>query len=212
MKRLHAVGAALLLMACARPAQAQVYGQFTGAVPVAVDHRLFGLYGGFSNHQSDLLGQLRMSFYPGVDFGFLGGISHLNAAGHTRTVIHLGGDLKAQVARRTDTFPVDIALGGTLGLGSADNFNLLSVGPLAVASQTHTLRGGAELVPYGGLALLFTRSDISGVSSTDAALHLRLGLEARPNPDVRFVLEVQEPMSDPVDRHAKLVVGANFPF
>ena len=39
-----------------------------------------------------------------------------------------------------------------------------------------------------------------------------LGLEARPNPDFRLVLELQEPMSDPVDRHAKLVVGANFPF
>jgi hypothetical protein len=212
VKRLHASCAALLLLACARPATAQVYGQFGGATPVAVDHRLFGLYGGFSDHQSDLLGQLRLSFYPGIDFGFQGGISHLNAAGHTRTVVHMGGDLKTLVARRSDTFPVDVALGGTLGVGSADNFNLLSMGPLAVASRTHTLRGGAELVPYGGVALLYTHSDISGTSSTDASMHVRLGLEARPNADFRIVVELQEPLSDPVDRHPKLLLGANFPF
>lgn len=212
MKRLHASCAALLLLACARPALAQVQGQFGGATPVAVDHRLFGLYGGFSSHQSDLLGQLRLSFYPGIDFGFLGGIQHLNAAGHTRTVVQLGGDLKTQVAHRSDTFPVDIALGGALGIGSADNFNLFTMGPLVVASRTHTLRGGAELIPYGGAALLYTRTDIGGTSSTDASLHVRVGLEAKPNPDFRLILELQAPLSDPVDRHAKLLLGANFPF
>jgi hypothetical protein len=212
VKRLHASCAALLLLACAHPAMAQVYGQFGGAVPVAVDHRVFGLYGGFSSNQSDLLGQLRLCFYPGIDFGFQGGISHLKTAGHTRTVIHMGGDLKTQVARRSDTFPVDIALGGSLGVGSADNFNLLTMGPLAVASRTHALRGGSEIEPYGGAALLYTRSDIHGVNSTDVALHLRLGFEARPNPDFRIILELQAPMSDPVDRHPKLVLGANFPF
>ena len=212
MNRLSASIAALLLLACVRPATAQVYGQFTGAVPVAVDHRLFGAYGGFSTKQSDLLAQLRMSFYPGVDFGFQGGLSHLNASGHTRTVVHMGADLKTQVAHHGDTFPVDIALGGTLGVNSADAFNQFVMGPLAVASATRTLHGGAEMVPYGGVALLYTRSDINSVSGTDVSLQLRAGLEARPNPDFRIVLELQEPMSDPVDRHPKLVLGANFPF
>lgn len=212
MKRLHASCAALLLLACARPALAQVQGQFGGATPVAVDQRLFGLYGGFSSHQSDLLAQLRLCFYPGINFGFQGGISHLNAAGHTRTVVNVGGDLKTQVAHESATFPVDIAIGGALGIGSADQFNLFTMGPTAVASRTRTFGSSGELTPYGGLALLFTRSDISGTSSTDASMHLRVGLDVKPNPDFRVVLEVQAPMSDPVDRHAKLVLGANFPF
>ncbi len=210
MKRLLAFGATLLLVA--HSASAQVAGQFGGATPVAVDHRLFGLYGGFSSHQSELLGQLRLSFYPGVDFGFMGGVSRLRASGQQRTLIQLGGDLKAQVAHRSDTFPVDLALGGALSVGSADHFNVLALGPLAVASVTRQLRGGATLVPYGGAALLFTRTDVDAQSSTDASLHLRMGLEAQPNPDVRFMLEVQAPLSDPIDQHAKLFVGANFPF
>lgn len=212
MKRLLASCAALLLLACARPALAQVQGQFGGARPVAVDKRLFGLYGGFSSHQSDLIGQLRLCFYPNIDFGFQGGISHLNAAGHTRTVVHVGGDLKTLVAKESATFPVDIALGGALGIGSADQFNLFTMGPLAVASRTREFGSNGEVTPYGGLALLYTRSDINGTSSTDASLHLRLGLEVKPNPDFSLVFELQAPLSDPVDRHAKLVLGANFPF
>jgi hypothetical protein len=212
VKRFLAWCAAMIVLAGASPASAQVYGQMTGAVPIGVDQRLFGLYGGFSSHQNDLLGQLRLSFYPGLDFGFQGGISHLRTAGHTRTVVQMGGDLKTLVARRSETFPLDLALGGTVGVGSADNFNLLSVGPLVVASVTRELRGGAALVPYGGAALLYTRSDIGSQSSTDASLHLRAGVEVQPNPDVRFVMELQAPLSDPVDRHAKLLLGANFPF
>ena len=212
MRRLLASCAALLLLACARPVAAQVYGQFGGAVPVAVDHRQFGFYGEFSDHQSDLLGQLRLSFYPNLDFGFQGGLSHLDAGGRTQTVVHLGADVKTLVARRTDTFPVDVSVGGTIGVGSADQFNLLSMGPLAVASRTATMRSGLELVPYGGAALLYTRSDFGHGTTTDVSMQLRVGLEVRPNPDVRLLVELQEPVSDPIDQNPKLVLGANFPF
>jgi hypothetical protein len=212
VKRLHVFVAALLFAALAPPAVAQVFGQFGGAEPVAVDHRLFGAYAGFSTNQSDFLGQLRLSFYPGVDFGFQGGLARLSAAGHSRTTILLGGDLKAQVASRSATFPVDLALGGTLGLSSADQFSQLAIGPIAIASITHELSSNAALIPYGGAALLFTRNDIGTENSTDVSLQLRFGLEARPNPDFRIVLELQAPMSDPVDKHPKMVLGANFPF
>ncbi len=211
MKRLLAPIAALLL-AAACPAHAQVFGQLGGADVVPVDQRLFGLYAGFTSHQSEALTQLRLSFYPGVDFGFQGGLSRLDAGGHNRTTVHVGGDLKAMVARASATFPVDLALGAALGISSADQLNVLAVGPLAVASITRTLRGGAELVPYGGAVLLYTRSDINAITTTDSSLQLRLGLDVRPNAAFRALVEVQEPLSDPVDRHPKLVLGANFPF
>lgn len=211
MNRLVASCAALLL-ACAAPAYAQIDGQLSTAVPVAVDQRLFGLHGGFSTRQSDLYGQLRLCFYPGLDFGFHGGLAHLSAYGRMRTVLVMGGDLKTLVARRTDTFPVDIALGGAIGVGNAQGFGVMGMGPLAVASRAYSVGDDDAFTPYGGVALLFSRSNIDDTDGTAVSLQLRLGAEYRPNPDVRFVIEVQTPTSDPIDRHPKLLVGANFPF
>ncbi len=210
MKRLLLCGAALLAFAC--PALAQVDGQLTTAVPIDVDHRLFGVHAGFSNRQSDLFAQLRLCFYPGIDFGFHGGLEHLSAVGRTRTVLTLGGDLKTRVAKRTETFPVDIALGGAVGVGNAQSFGMLAMGPTVVASRRYEMRGGNSMTPYGGAMLLFTRSDIDGSNSTDVSLQLRLGTEYQPNPDFRIVLELQTPTSDPIDRHPKILLGANFPF
>lgn len=210
MKRLLFTGAALLAFAC--PALAQVDGQLGGAVPVDVDHRLFGVHAGFSNRQSDLFAQLRMSFYPGIDFGFHGGLAHLNAVGKTRTVLMMGGDLKTRVAKQTETFPVDIALGGAIGVGNAQSFGILGMGPTVVASRHYELSGGRSVSPYGGALLLFTRSDIDGWNSTDVSLQLRAGAEFQPNPDFRIVVELQTPTSDPIDRHPKVLLGANFPF
>lgn len=212
MKRLLASCAALLLFACARPAIAQIDGQFTGAVPLEVDHRLFGAYGGFSARQSDLYAQLRLSFYPGVDFGFHGGLQHLDAMGRVRTAVVMGGDLKTLVAHRSATFPVDLALGGAIGVSNAQSFSVMDIGPLAVASRTSTLNNGAELTPYLGAALLFGRSTIDDHTGTDVSLQARLGLEWRPNADFRVVTELQAPLSSAIDRHPKLLLGANFPF
>jgi len=212
VKRLIAPCAALLLLACPHPAAAQVFGQFTGAVPVGVNNRLFGGYALFARHESEGLAQLRLSFYPGLDFGFHGGLTHVTVSGHSRTAVDLGGDLKSQLARRSETFPVDLALGGAIGVSSAEDFNLMSVGPVVVASRTLALQGGAELTPYGGAALLFSRLDDTGNSTTGVSLPLRCGLEYRPSADVRLVLELQLPLSDPVHRDPKLVLGANFPF
>jgi hypothetical protein len=212
VKRLIAPCAALLLLACAQSATAQVFGQFTGAVPVGVNNRLFGGYGLFAHHQAEGLAQLRLSFYPGVDFGFHGGLMHVTLSGHSRTAVELGGDVKSLVAKRSETFPVDLALGGAIGVSSAEDFNLMSVGPTVVASRALPLRGSAELTPYAGAALLYSRLDIAGFSTTDVSLPVRAGLEYRPNPDVRLVLELQLPLSDPVHTDPKLVLGANFPF
>jgi hypothetical protein len=137
---------------------------------------------------------------------------HVTLSGHSRTAVELGGDVKSLVAKRSETFPVDLALGGAIGVSSAEDFNLMSVGPTVVASRALPLRGSAELTPYAGAALLYSRLDIAGFSTTDVSLPVRAGLEYRPNPDVRLVLELQLPLSDPVHTDPKLVLGANFPF
>jgi hypothetical protein len=206
------VTTAVLWLAFARPASAQIYGQFTGAVPVDVNSRLFGIYGGVAKDTRELLAQLRMSFYPGVDFGFHGGFSRVKAGTRTRTAVEMGGDLRTKVATRSETFPVDIALGGAIGLQSAEGFNVLTVGPTVVASRAVTSRNGSQWTPYAGLALLYSRWDLGGITTTDASLPLRLGTELKVGPDIRLVLEAQAVASSPTDEGIKLVLGANFPF
>jgi hypothetical protein len=212
VKRYLVVCAALWPLLAAHPAAAQVFGQLTGAVPVGVNNRLFGAYLSATRDTREAFAQLRTSFYPGLDFGFHGGLARVDVGDGNRTAVELGGDLRTRVAARTERFPVDIALGGAIGLRSADSFNMLSIGPTVVASRAHAMSGGNELTPYGGLALLYSRVDVAGATTTDVSIPLRLGLEFRASADLRLVAELQATASAPVDQGFKLVVGANFPF
>jgi hypothetical protein len=212
VRRLLASCAALLVVACARPAPAQVAGQFGPAVPLAVNQHAFGVYAALAQHQAEALGQMRLSFYPGVDFGFQGGLRRFDTDGPSRTAVELGGDLRTQVARRAGGAFADVALGGAIQLSSADHRNALSLGPTLAASRSYTLNGGATLSPYAGLALLFTRTDRDGDNTTDLSCPLRGGLEYQPNAGLRLVAELQLPLSDPQGSHPKFVLGANFPF
>src|SRR4029077_6858714 len=56
--------------ALVRPAAAQVWGQYTSAETVPVNGHMFGGYLHASSNFLGLLAQLRLSFYPNVDFGF----------------------------------------------------------------------------------------------------------------------------------------------
>lgn len=212
MRRLLASCAALLAIASARPAAAQVAGQFGPAVPLAVEQHVFGGYVALAQHQAQALGQLRMSFYPGVDFGFQGGLHRYDGSGASRTAVELGGDLRTQVARRAQGAPFDVSLGGAIQLSSADHRSVLGVGPTLAASRPYTLRGGAEFSPYAGIALLYSRTDAGGTNTTDLSLPLRMGFEYQPNAGVRLIAELQVPVSDPLGMHPKIVLGANFPF
>jgi hypothetical protein len=206
--------AALVAVVCACPAQAQVAGQLEGAVPIAVNSHVFGGYVAVAQHQAAALCQLRLSFYPGVDFGFQGGLHRYDGdgGGASRTAVELGGDVRTLVARRGPGAPFDVSLGGALQLSSADHRSVLGVGPTLAAGRSYTLRGGSELSPYFGFALLYTRSDAGGTNTTDLSLPLRAGLEYQPNTSVRLVTELQVPLSDPQGSHPKLILGANFPF
>jgi hypothetical protein len=189
-----------------------VAGQFGPAVPLAVDQHSFGVYALLAQHQAEALGQMRMSFYPGVDFGFQGGLRRFDTDGPSRTAVELGGDLRTLIARRAGGAAADISVGGAIQLSSADHRSALSVGPTIAASRSYTLNGGSTLSPYAGFALLFTRTDSDGNNTTDLSCPLRGGLEYQPNAGLRLVTELQLPLSDPQGTHPKIVLGANFPF
>ncbi len=211
MKRACLLAAALLL--AAPSARAQVFGQLTGAEPVGMNNRLFGAYLQFSQSESALLGQMRLSFYPGIDFGFQGGLSRVSLSGHDRTSVNLGGDLKAIVMRRDTTHAFDLSLGAAIGVRSAEDFNVLSVGPTIVGSRPYAItNGGFTITPYAGAGLMFTRSDLNNGNTTDMSVPLRLGAEIKPNADVRFVAELLLALSDEIGDDVRFTVGANFPF
>jgi hypothetical protein len=212
VRRLLASSAALFLVACAGNASAQVAGQLGNAVPLAVNQHVFGGFLAVAQHQAEGLGQLRMSFYPGLDFGFQGGLHRYDGGGASRTAVELGGDLRTSVARSNAGSPFDVSLGGAIQLSSADHRNVLGIGPTAAVSRTYTLDGGREWSPYFGAALLYSRTDAGGSNVTDMSLPLRAGVDFRPNADMRMVLELQLPVSDPGGAHPKIMLGANFPF
>lgn len=195
----------------ANASAAQVFGQFSGAPPLGVNARLFGAYGSFTKSESELLAQLRLSFYPNVDFGFQGGLSRVSVQDRSRTSVKIGGDFKALVTRGGDSGPFDLSLGAAIGISSAEDFTLLSIGPGMVVSR-RLGSGGASVSPYVGAMLLFTRSDLDNANDTDVSLPLRFGAEYAPNADLRLVLELQVAVSDQVNDDLKLTLGANFPF
>jgi hypothetical protein len=201
---------AALLLAFAGPARAQVQGALSPARVLQPNEHLGGAYLTFDKSSATLLGQLRMSFYPNFDFGFQGGLSRIDVDENTRTSVKLGGDFRAQVAFQKQGSPVDLALGGALGVESADELNQLSVGPQVHISRVLDLR--EQWVAYGGAALLFTRIELAGESNTDTSFPLRLGMEYHPNPYLRLLVETQLAVSDEVRDDFALTFGVVFPF
>ena len=65
---------AACLLAAAPPALAQVHGSLSSARVVPINSRLGAGYLQFDKSSATLMGQLRLSFYPNLDFGFLGGL------------------------------------------------------------------------------------------------------------------------------------------
>ncbi len=212
MKQSFFVAAAFALALAAQPACAQIFAQLTPAQPIPLDTRLGGGFLSFTKSESELLGQLRMSFHPGVDFGFQGGLSRVSVANVNRTSVQLGGDVKAQVARMGPSSPLDFSIGAAIGVNSADDFTVLSMGPTLVMSRTVRIDERASVTPFAGAALLFSRSDLAAGNKTDVAVPLRFGLEYTPLPDFRVLAALQVGVSDEIRDDLKLTLGANFPF
>ncbi|HYM81108.1 MAG TPA: hypothetical protein VEY91_06820 [Candidatus Limnocylindria bacterium] len=208
----HALAAALAALGLfATPARAQVFGQFVPADPLPVNGHMFGGYLHASESVVGLLAQLRMSFYPNMDFGFHGGLTRVDLAGSDKTTLRVGTDLKVQVARVDQGLPVDIAIGGALSLENGDDFNVLSLGPSIIASRPLNA-GGTALVPYGSVGLFYSSLDIGTRDATDVAFPIRLGAEFRVASEFRIIGELQLLLEDEFNDDIGFVTGVNLPF
>ena len=213
---------ALLLAGLVPSAHAQVFGQYTPAGILPVNSRLGGAYVDFSENAVGLLAQLRLSFYPNVDFGFQGGLSRLDLETHSKetdtwqtsrkTSLRLATDVRFGVARASASQPVDLAVGGGLGVETSDNYTLLRLGPSVVASRSFTFSNNASVAPYAGLMLLFSSQSLGGESATDFSLPARLGAELRSIPGVSLTAEIQLRIADDFYDHTGFSAGVNLPF
>ena len=211
MKNVLVAALIVAALGAGAPAGAQVFGQFTNAATLPVNGHLFGAYLNASKNVTGGLAQLRLSFYPNLDFGFHGGLSRLDLGPGTgtTTTLRVGADVRWQVAHANQGSAVDIATGGALGVETADHFKVMTLGPSVVASRE---LGGGAIVPYGGAALLFSSRDVFAREATDLSLPLRLGMEARFAPELRIVAELQLLVADRYNDDVAFAAGVNLPF
>jgi hypothetical protein len=211
VKRLLPAMLLLAVLIPASPARAQVFGQYTGATVTPVNGHTFGGYVNLSSHLVGGLTQLRLSLYPRWDFGFQGGLSRLEPGGgiDNRTSLRVGGDVRWQMASLTGSFPADMSIGASLGIETADDYKVLTLGPSFTMSRALS-EGG--YVPYAGVALNFVSRDAFGQQDTDVSIPLRLGLDARLSPECHLITELQLFVADRFNDDVGFVTGVNLPF
>lgn len=204
-----AVIAALLFAAPA--AHAQLPSPYSGATVLPVNTRVFGAYVPLSSNAVGALAQLRLSFLPGVDFGFQGGLSRLDRSAGSKTLIRMGTDVKVMIAHASDSRPLDMAIGGALGIFAGDNYNLLSVGPTFVVSRTWQ-SGSTSFTPYAGAGLSITTINVANVNENDFAVPLRFGAELGITPAARLVGEFTTRVGSDFGDDSEFALGVNLPF
>jgi hypothetical protein len=212
VKKLTLLALAVAGLATAPAAQAQVFGQYAPAEILPMNGRMAGAYVDFSENVVGALGQLRLSFYPNVDFGFQGGLTRLDLGSTTKTTLRLGGDVRFGVMKVAAGHPVDVAVGAGLGVETGDNYSVLRLGPSAVASRSFAFSGTSSVAPYAGAMLCFSSVDIADRNETDFSLPLRLGAELRAIPGVRLTAELQLRIGDDFNDHTAFSGGVNLPF
>jgi hypothetical protein len=194
------------------PARAQAFGQYTGAEPLAVNGRLFGGYLHSSENAFGLIGQLRLSFYPDVDFGFQGGLTRQDLVRNKATTLRLGGDIKVGISKPTEQLPMAIALGGNFGVETGDEFNVLTVGANAVGSRTFPVGENSSVTPYGRIGFALSRFDVAGVDETDFSVPIRVGGDFRLSSALGLMLELQLQVADSFNDNVGIAAGVNLPF
>lgn len=211
MKKLLAF-AVLAAAVGAAPARAQTYGQYGGAAPIPSGTHLTGFYLNASDNLFGVLGQLRLSFYPGVDFGFQGGLARTTFGDNSRTTLRLGTDIKMRMREAGEAGPVDMAMGAHLGVETGDGYDILRIGPTFSVSAPVAFGQNSMFVPYGGLGISFNRLDTQLGVESDFAYPLRLGGEMRFMPQVRFLAEIQINIHDDINDSVEAAAGVNLPF
>ncbi len=209
---IRAVVVTAILAAIAGAARAQAPGQYTGAEVLPVNGHMFGAYLVASNNVVGGLAQLRLSFYPGVDFGFQGGLNRLNYVGGDRTTLKLGTDLKVRLRSAAETFPFDVAAGAALGVETGDDLSNLAVGPVGVISRSF---GGPQSVgfsAYGGAGVMFSSVHAGKLKETNLTVPLRLGAIFRAAPGLHLMTEIQFLVGDDFNDDVSFTAGVNMPF
>jgi hypothetical protein len=212
VNRIRCCLALVALLVLPAAARAQTFGQFSGAQTLEVNHRLFGAYVQSSENVLGLLGQLRLSFYPAVDFGFQGGfVRHDFGTGH-RTALQLGGDLKYMILQEGPQNQYSLAVDGGLGVQTGDHFSVLSLGPNVVASKTFAGNTTVAFTPFASAGLLFSNINVNSDNSSDVSVPLRLGSELQFSGQLALTAELQLRLSDDFNDDVGFDIGVNSPF
>lgn len=201
---------AMILPAAAR---AQSPGPFTGAEVLAPNTHLVGAYLQTGDHALGLMSQLRLSFYPGVDFGFQGGLTRLDVEGGSdRTLIRVGADVRASVLTVAGGNHADVSLGGGLGIESGDDYGTFSLGPSVWVSRAYPLGATGAVAPFAKLGLAYSSLNAGPIDDNDLWIPLDLGAEFRPNPALRLVGEFELRLNNDLNDDWSFAAGAHFPF
>lgn len=211
MRRILIGVAAASFLACGI-AHAQSPGPFTTAQILPVNGHFAGGYLKTSDSEISLLSQLRLSFYPGIDFGFQGGFSRLDGGSSSTGALRIGSDVRFGLARTSQGAKVDFALGGGFGVDVGDSYTLLSVGPTAYASVPFAVGGRATLSPYAVTGISFNHANVSNVNHNQVTIPINLGLELRPSTAMALALELQLRPADDYRDDVGLAFGVNLPF
>jgi len=200
----------VLLALVPAAAHAQVFGQWTNARTLPIDAHTCGAQLEMSRHVVGALADLRLSFYPDVDFGFQGGFSRVQLEGSDIATARMGADFKWQTLKTSQAAPFDLAFGAFLGLESGDRLGRLVVGPLAVASRGVTIGGKERMVPYAGLQARYTQFQFRGVQRDDFSLPIRLGCQFPVVQGFRAGVEAEFRLSEDIDDHEAFGVSVDF--
>lgn len=197
------------MLAFPATARAQIYGQFTGAETIPSGGHVFGAYVHASENLFGLISQLRLSFYPNVDFGFQGGLNRIDVGSDDQTTLRIGGDLKFLIAKGG---VLDLSAGGALGVETGDGISILTIGPSVVVSRTFAMGNGGGITPYGSMGMFFSNVDIDDFEDSDFAIPFRLGSEFKLSPEIKLVGEIQLRAGDEINDDFSFVTGVNLPF
>jgi len=210
IRLLYAVGV-LSLLAFPTVARAGAFTQHGGAQPLAMNTHAVGANVFSSDDQLGLQGDLRMSIYPGVDFGFQGGLSRLNTDSGDRALLRFGTDVQGEI-RAGKGLPLALGIGGAFGVEVGDDYVVLSVGPEFRLSRTFPLGQSGQVTPYGGMVIAFNRTDVAGVDDVDPAFPVRIGADFETGSGIGFLMEFQLTKPHSFADDFLFSVGARMPF
>jgi hypothetical protein len=213
MNRIVVAAATLAaVLAAASPARAQVFGQLVSAEIMPTGAHQAGFYLNASDRVLGGLAQLRLSFYPSVDFGFQGGLARVTWEGTDRTTLRLGADIRAGLAHSGEGFPLDISAGGALGVETSDNYHVLTLMPTAVASRSFMVGTSGSISPYLGLGISFQSVDATSTNQSYLSLPTRVGADFQVMPGMRLTGEMQFPVGGGFNQSFGVATGVNLAF